>query len=142
MQRTLQVEVPSKTEDRAPLFSRAFQLGDRLDIDGIDADLALGLLTITMPYKERRSAQPRRVVISADQEPASTSARVPADTPATAEAGALDGVAAEPAEPAAEPEADSPTACAGDWVSLSGADQAPASDDDGSVEDCPVDAVL
>lgn len=151
VKRTLQVEVPSKTEDRAPLFSRAFQLGDRLDVDGIDADLALGLLTITLPYSTRRSARPRRVVISGDQEPASTSAGVQAGKPAAAEADVpAAAVPAEPetdspapaAAPPAEPETGSPVSRGGGWVSLDGGDAAATSDEDGPIEDCPVDAVL
>jgi HSP20 family protein len=46
-------------------FRRQVHLGDSLDVDGIEADFADGVLTLRVPVSER--AQPKRIEIKARQ---------------------------------------------------------------------------
>lgn len=46
-------------------FRRQVHLGDSLDVDGIEADFADGVLTLRIPVSER--AQPKRIEIKARQ---------------------------------------------------------------------------
>lgn len=47
------------------VFRRQVHLGDSLDVDGIEADFADGVLTLRIPISER--AQPKRIEIKARQ---------------------------------------------------------------------------
>lgn len=147
LKRTLTIEVPAGSSQHSPAFSRTFQLGDTIDADAISADLDLGLLTVTLPYMRKSVAVPRRVTVggadSASQALLSTSA-----------AGASEAAAGE--APVAEAEAGAAAvkemagSSKGEWVDVREAAEeeaarrarSPASsdDEDGSIEDCPVDA--
>lgn len=52
-------------ERQTGTFRRQVHLGDSLDVDGIEADLADGVLTLRIPVSER--AQPKRIEINARQ---------------------------------------------------------------------------
>ncbi|MDH4278023.1 MAG: Hsp20/alpha crystallin family protein [Acidimicrobiia bacterium] len=52
-------------ERQTGAFRRQVHLGDSLDVDGIEADFADGVLTLRIPVSER--AQPKRIEIKARQ---------------------------------------------------------------------------
>ncbi|MDH3302238.1 MAG: Hsp20/alpha crystallin family protein [Acidimicrobiia bacterium] len=52
-------------ERQTGAFRRQVHLGDSLDVDGIEADFANGVLTLRIPISER--AQPKRIEIKARQ---------------------------------------------------------------------------
>ncbi len=52
-------------ERQTGVFRRQVHLGDSLDVDGIEADFADGVLTLRIPVSER--AQPKRIEIKARQ---------------------------------------------------------------------------
>ena len=54
------------SRNRSGTFSRLFHLGEQLDSEGLTADAALGVLTVTIPVAE--SAKPRKISVGAGAE--------------------------------------------------------------------------
>ncbi|KAL6778139.1 hypothetical protein ACKKBG_A17075 [Auxenochlorella protothecoides x Auxenochlorella symbiontica] len=152
LKRTLTIEVPAGSSQHSPVFSRTFELGETIDADAISADLELGLLTVNLPYKSKSVAVPRRVAVGGVG--SSSSAHEAGSKAAASEAHEVEAHDADAHDKATEASATAVQEMAGsskgEWVDVREAgeekarrsEHSPASsdDEDGSIEDCPVDA--
>ncbi|KDD73316.1 hypothetical protein H632_c2308p0 [Helicosporidium sp. ATCC 50920] len=113
-------------------FRRRFTLGREIDRDNIQASLFQGILRVTLPH--RAPAQVRRVPVLGEGEVPAVAGAVQAEQP---------GEAAETPVQGEAPASEEPKEA---WVDVAGqnkdkeAAESHESDEDGSVEDCDLDA--